>query len=170
MSSHNDERHYGNDEIDECIFAVQTSNDHQAQTRAWELRADAIRRRDLYANFIAIREAVKQRFDKLKSGLPSDSGRYLDFTENPARFFTIRNAAISGTTVEIGISQDGAKIAITTTRHISANDVMQPTESRVSVEVEGNETYYSYRGKPLTAADISMMALRPIMDSLKHPR
>jgi hypothetical protein len=153
------------DSIEECIRAVKSVDEREATNRLWELRADVIRKRDLFTNLTAIRNAVKEDFDRLSGGLPE---RHLEFADNPARYFVVRNPALSGVTVNAGITLDGAVVTIETILHTSPNEVLRQTTDTIRVEVEGSSTCYLHHGKPVTIRDIAGIVLKPLLNSLRQ--
>ena len=131
-------RPYLNDPVEECIQSIKEAETRQSTDRLWELRADEIRKRELFTNLEVVRSATKERFDRLSTELPD---RHLEFHDNPARYFVVRNSSISGATVNVGMSLDGAVLTIKTTHHNSSVTFPETTES-IRIEVEGNATYF----------------------------
>lgn len=154
-------------QVEELIQEVKNADEREVSDRTWQLRADSIRKRELFANFAAIRDATKQGFDRLSTGLRD---RRLEFTIDPARRFVLRNSSISGVTVNVSMELDGAVVTIETTHHNSPNDVFPSIIDTVRVEVEGNSTYYLHRGQFVTALDIANVILEPLLQSLRKRR
>jgi hypothetical protein len=152
------------DPIEACIEAVRQADEREVSARLWAFRADGIRKREVFVNLEAICKATRAKFDRLSAGLPN---RQLEFSENPARYFDVRNAAISGVTTNVGMSLDGSVLTIETMRHDSPNDVLPKTTDTVRVEVEGNSTYYLHCGRRVTAPEIADIILRPLLASLR---
>jgi hypothetical protein len=153
--------------IEEVIQECKIADERAASDRAWELRADAIRKRELFTNLSAIRDAAKRGFDRLSAGLLD---RRLEFTIDPARRFVLRNSSISGVTVNVSMELDGAVLTIETTRHYSPNEAAPSITDTVRVEVEGNSTYYLHHGKRVTVLDIADIILEPLLESLRKRR
>jgi hypothetical protein len=155
------------DSVEDCIRAVKADDERELTERLWELRADEIRKRDLFSNLEAIRNATKAKFDRLRQGLPD---RCLEFTDNPARYFVMHNGGIPSVTVNVGMSVDGALLTIDTTRTSSPNDIPSKTADTVRVEATGSSTYYLYHDRSVTASEIADIALSPILHSLRRRR
>jgi hypothetical protein len=153
------------DPIEACIKSVRKADECEVTERLWELLADGIRKREVFTNLEAICKATRAKFDRLRDGLPT---RRLEFTENPARYFDVRNAAISGVTISVGMSLDGSVLTIETMRHDSPNEVLSKTIDKVRVEVEGNSTYYLHHGTRVMAPEIADIILRPLLASLRR--
>jgi hypothetical protein len=155
------------DLIEDCIRSVHAADEREISDRMWELRADAIRKREVFRNFEAIRNATKGHFDRLRAGLPE---RRLEFTDNPARYFVLYNSAISGVTVNVGMSSDGAVVTVESIRHKSPNDVLPKSTDTVQVGVEGSSTFYLHHGSRVTVSQVADIAMRPVLDSLRARR
>lgn len=121
------------DPIEECLQAIKDRDERGAPNRAWDLRADGIRKRELHSNFVAIRDACRLKFNRLHSGLPRHYAKDLEFTDNPANYFTVHHRALTGTTVRAEMSADGSALAINTLRYTTPNGM--PTEQFDAVYV-----------------------------------
>jgi hypothetical protein len=158
---------YLSDPVESCIRAVKADDERELTERLWELRADTIRKRDLFLNLEAVRNLTKDKFDRLHQGLPD---RRLEFTDNPARYFVIHNGGIPSVTVNVGMSVDGALLTIETLRTSFPNDIPSKTTDTVRVEVSGSSTYYLHHDRSVTASEIADIVLSPVLHSLRRFR
>lgn len=152
------------DAVARQIQAVKAAQEHSQNERNWELRCDEIRKRDLFTNWEAIRTAVKNGFEQVKTEFPFAGIEYLEI---PSRQLNIRKSSFPSVNVNVSISLDGSVILIKKQRRENANDQVDESSDGVCVEVNGNSTYYEYGdNNPVGVDEVAAIALQPILDSL----
>jgi hypothetical protein len=154
------------DFIDQRIAEIRADERDRAKSRSWTLHADTIRKRERTRVFLALQAEVKQKKERIESGLR----RSIELTSNPALCFTVRDASPSGATVTVTMSQDGAFIQIETQRHSVANSPLPPSSSTfVDVEVQDDgKVYYAHGEQILSSAKVTDLILAPLLYSIRR--
>ncbi len=145
--------------LDRCIEEIREAEERATSERLWYLRCDDVRKRERQRNYEAIKQAVDAGIERVRTELP---GRTLEFIENPAWFFTVRNPSPQGATATVRMSQDGAVIEI----ELQCHRTGATSRNVVRVEVKGDDTYFTSReGQFLTLAEVANRILVPCLQS-----
>lgn len=132
-------------------------------TQAARALCTDIRKTELFRNLKAIQMAAKSGFDDLQARVPR-----LEFTENPARFFTLRDPAPWGVTVNVSMELDGKRLSIETILHTLVNGLRPTAINTVGVETRRGSVYYVYDGREVSIPRIANIILRPLRDSFQR--
>jgi hypothetical protein len=116
--------------------------------RQWDLRSDAIRKDERHHNYAAIKQAVQAGIERVRAELPN---RQIEFTENPASYFSVRNPSPRGATVTVAIRQDGRALECEIQSHVTGT----LSAHKIGIGVEGDETYFVLEGKFATTTEVA---------------
>jgi hypothetical protein len=143
--------------LDSRIEQIKRESLAAAESSAWYLRCDQIRLRERTRNYEAVKSAAKSATEKVRTEL---SDRKVEFSENPAGYFTVRDPAPDRATVTVAISGDGAVLEIERQSHSSTEAV---TKHIVRIRVVGDDTELEYEGRMVTAQQLADALLLMIL-------